>query len=264
MNFNTCYNEDCRFGMLKLQNETVDLVVTSPPYGYGKSGMRDYSGSPWTKDLFEEIANELIRVIKPGGVIVWVVSDKYEKGGRTLDSYEQALYFKNKGMIVHDDMIYFKNNFSNPSSTRYHQIWEHMFVFSKGKPKTFNPIIDRPNKMAGETNFGKNTVRQKDGTFRKKKRKKRVYNPFGMRYNIWKMNTAAQENPCQAINHPAKFPMSLAEDHIKSWTNEGDLVLDPMIGSGTVAVAAKKLKRDYLGFEISKDYFKDLEAQNLI
>ena len=149
-------------------------------------------------------------------------------------------------------MIYQKSNFSNPSQTRYHQIFEYMFVFSKGKPKSFNPIIDRKN-ITTCGSLGKNTKRTVDGGFVESKRK--TNNEYGMRYNIWRMNTAGQENMCKNIPHPAQFPERLANDHILSWSNDGDIILDPMCGSGTSCKMAKINNRKYIGIEISEEYF---------
>jgi len=220
--------------------EPVDLTVTSPPY----DNLRDYQG--YTFD-FEAIANELYRITKDGGVIVWVVGDETINGSESGESFRQALYFKEIGFNLHDTMIYQKHNFSNPSNTRYHQIFEFVFVLSKKDPKTFNPIKDRKNIEADKIgSWGKNTVRQKNGSF--KINKKKVNSVYGMRYNIWRIKT--EMNPL----HPAQFPEALAQDHILSWSNPNDIVLDPMSGSGTVAKMCEKLNRRWIGIEISEEY----------
>jgi len=174
------------------------------------------------------------------------------KGSESLNSFKQALYFKEIGFNIHDTMIYQKNNFSNPSTNRYHQVFEYMFILSKGTPKTFNPIVDRKNIYAGYSTLGENTTRKQDGSF--SKQKKRVIKPFGMRYNVWKGNTSGQENMCKAIAHPATFPLWLARDHIISWSNENDVVLDPFMGSGTTGVACKELGRKFIGIDIESSY----------
>jgi site-specific DNA-methyltransferase (adenine-specific) len=153
-------------------------------------------------------------------------------------------------------MIYQKNNFSNPSSNRYHQIFEYMFVFSKGTPKTFNPIKDRKNIYGGQVgSWGKNTVRQKDGSM--KENSKKVIEEYGQRYNVWIYKTSknGQEDEV-AYEHPAIFPSQLVRDQILSWTNEGDIVYDPMIGSGTTARASIDTKRNYIGSELVKEYYE--------
>ena len=226
-----------------IDNNSIDLTITSPPY----DDLRDYEGYKFD---FEAIAKELFRVTKEGGVVVWVVNDQTINGSETGTSFRQALYFMEIGFNLHDTMIYEKTNFSNPSRNRYHQIFEYMFIFSKGKPKTFNPILDRKNKYG--ICWGKNTNRSKNGEIKEiKKRKPRKY---GMKINIWRMNTSGQEKPCQSIEHPATFPEKLAKDHISTWSNEGDIILDPMCGAGTTCEMALKNNRKYIGFDISKKY----------
>ena len=240
---------DCLEVMKTLPSGSIDLTVTSPPY----DNLRTYNG--YTFD-FENIAKELYRVTKDGGVVVWVVGDATINGSETGTSFRQALYFKDIGFNLHDTMIYQKNNFANPSSNRYHQIFEFMFVLSKGKPKTFNPIKDRKNVCAGESNWGINKARQKDGSF--KERPKKIVSEYGMRYNIWEYMTskgfATKDN--LAYSHPAIFPEKLAHDHIISWSNENDTVLDCFMGSGTTGKVAKQLNRNFIGIEISSQYLE--------
>jgi len=231
-----------------LETDSVDLVVTSPPY----DNLRTYNDMDnWD---FETIAQQLARVVKDGGVVVWIVGDAMIDGSETGSSFKQALYFKDHGFKLHDTMIYQKVNFSNPSITRYHQIFEYMFVFSKGKPKTFNGIKDRANKYAGQTVWGRNTHRLPDGTLREQE--KNVISDYGLRYNVWSVKTVGQtkENP---TSHPAVFPVQLAMDHITTWSNPGDLVLDPFAGSGTVGVACKNLNRNYLLIERDETYYNE-------
>lgn len=235
-------------------DNSVDLTVTSPPY----DNLRNYTGYTWD---FDALAQELWRVTKQGGIIMWNVQDSTIKGSKTLTSFKQAIKFQEIGFRIHDVMIYEKGNFSNPSSTRYHQIWEFMFILSKGSPKAFNPIKDK--KIVGMENpdharlgtFGKNTVRQKDGSM-KDRGQRRVYNEYGMRTNIWRMLTAGQQRPGKAVDHPAKMPYAMAHDHIVSWSNPGDVILDPFAGSGTTGIAALELGRKFIGIEISEEYFE--------
>jgi len=246
---------DCAELMTYIPPETIDLVITSPPY----DNLRDYKGYNFN---FEAIALQLKRTLKPGGVIVWVVGDATIKGSETGSSFRQALYFMELGLNLHDTMIYRKNSFVNPSTTRYHQVWEYMFIFSKGKPKTFNPLKDKKNRYAGQTSWGKNTFRQKDGSL--VERPSKIISEYGMRYNIWQYNVGKGFSAKDAIahQHPAIFPEQLAIDHIKSWSNKEDLILDPMCGSGTVCVAAKQLGRNYIGIDISPEYV-ELSKQRL-
>jgi len=258
MEINKIYNEDCILTMNKMSDNFIDLTVTSPPYDdlrtYNnkvKGLQTDYNGYSFD---FENIAKELYRVTKKGGVVVWVVGDATHNGSETGTSFRQALYFKEIGFNIHDTMIYMKNNFSNPSSNRYHQIFEYMFVLTKGKPNIFNSIKDRKNVYGGQVgSWGKNTVRQKDGTM--KENKKKIIQEYGQRYNVWQFKTSknGQEDEV-AYQHPAIFPIDLVKDHIKTWTNEGDIVYDPFMGSGTTAKGALLLNRNYIGSEIEQSY----------
>ena len=223
--------------------EQVDLAVTSPPY----DNLRDYKGHVFN---FEEIAKELFRITKDGGVVVWVVGDATIDGSETGTSFKQALYFKEIGFNLHDTMIWNKPNFSNPSKNRYHQIFEYMFIFLRGKLKTFNPIKDKKNKYL--TCVGRNTMRLTNGKLIEIK--KGIGKEFGMRTNVWNINTVGQEMMCKTPPHPAMFPEHLAQDHILSWSNEGDIVLDPMSGGGTVPKMCERLNRRWIGIEISEEY----------
>jgi len=238
----------------RIPENYVDLVVTSPPY----DNLRDYNH--YVFDYYRVIKS-LYKVLKPGGVVVWVVGDATVKGSETGTSLKQALAFMENGFLLHDTMIFEKNTSSFPArrnGKRYTQIFEFMFVFSKDKPpKTGSLICDKENKWAGWTNWGKKTDRGKDGKLREKDDIKPVpeYSP---RNNIWKYVVSGHygNKDKRAYKHPATFPIQLAEDHILSWSNEGDVVLDPMVGSGTTCIAAKKLNRDYIGIDISEEYCK--------
>ena len=239
------YLGDCLNNLKEFSDKCIDLTVTSPPY----DNLRTYNGYSFD---FENIAKELYRVTKDGGVIVWIVGDATIKGSETGTSFKQALYFKEIGFNLHDTMIWEKPNFSNPSVNRYHQIFEYMFVFSKNKPKTFNPILDVKNKYG--VCVGKNTRRLANGDLIEVK--KNIAREYGMRRNIWKINTVGQDMMCKTPPHPAMFPEKIAHDHIISWSNENDVVLDCFMGSGTTGKMCKKLNRKFIGIEISEEYLK--------
>lgn len=232
-------------GMKNLPDACIDLTVTSPPY----DNLREYKGFTWDE---EGLIRELYRVTKPGGVVVWVVNDATVNGSETCTSFRQALAFREVGFNLHDTMIWEKPTFTATGSlaVRYAPVFEYMFIFSKGKPKTFNPIKDKKNKHAGG-NIN-STIRQKDGSLKLKSGygKKKIAE-YGQRHNIWKIDTTKGK---ERVGHPAPFPEQLAGDHIVSWSNPGDVVLDPFMGSGTTAVAAIKNSRNYIGFEISEEY----------
>ena len=237
------YCMDCLEGLKLLDNNCIDLTVTSPPY----DDLRTYTGYYFD---FENIANELYRVTKNGGTVVWIVSDKTENGNESGSSFRQALYFKECGFYLLDTMIWKKPTFTDTGSlrVRYGNVFEYMFVFTKGKCKTFNPIKDRKNKYAGSKKSG--TVRQIDGSVKDISSKGKEIAEFGQRFNVWEISPEKNNK----TGHPAVFPEQLANDHIISWSNENDVVLDPFMGSGTTAKMAKLNDRNFIGFEISKEY----------
>lgn len=228
---------------LFIEDETVDLTVTSPPY----DDMRKYTeDQEWSWTQFERVADMLFRVTKPGGVVVWNVNDKTHKGSESGTSFKQVLHFMEVGFLLADTMIWEKTCSGALGSNKlYLQNFEYMFVLSKGPHTVHNLIEDRENvapagmtrKMNASLVEGKAT-RSVVGTARK----------FGRRTNIWRINQQ------QRSAHPAPFPVQLVRDHIKTWTNEGDVVFDPFMGSGTTAVAAEAEKRAWIGCEISAEY----------
>lgn len=252
MEINKNYNESNLETMARMPDNFIDLTVTSPPY----DNLRDYKGYTFP---FEEIAKELYRVTKEGGVVVWVVGDATINGSETGTSFRQALYFMECGFKLHDTMIYEKCGVM-PSQNRYCQMFEYMFVFCKGKPKSVNIIKDRKNNW-GNTKTGNISQRQKDGTVKKNGVKN--ISEFGSRFNIWRiMNEGGFMNKDAATKlHPATFPMELANDHIISWSNEGDLVYDCFMGSGTTAKMAILNNRNWIGSEMSSEYCEIIEQR---
>ena len=242
MEINKIYNEDCLLTMGRMPDNSIDLTVTSPPY----DNLRDYNGYSFD---FEGIAKELFRVTKEGGVVVWVVGDATIDGSETGTSFRQALFFMGCGFRLHDTMIYSKVNPIPLTHNRYEQSFEYMFVFSKGKPKTFNPIMEKTVSFGGKQNRSKSSktkeasVRNRDEITRVKEH--RIIN------NIWNFTIG---KPKDNGNHPAVFPEKLVYNHIKSWSNERDLVYDPFMGSGTTARASICANRNWIGSEISKEY----------
>ena len=250
------FNLDAAQGLELLEDFSIDMVITSPPY----DSLRSYEGYIFN---FGKIAKEIYRIMKNGGVLVWIVADETIKGSESGTSFKQALHFKSLGFNLHDTMIWEKPTFTATGAlkTRYGQVFEYMFVFSKGRPKTFNPIKDRKNKSYGKSKNG--TVRQKNGETKPISSKGNLIPEFGQRFNVWKL---PGEYSKDKRFHPAPFPEKLVCDHILSWSNEGDKVLDPMMGCGTTGIVCKKLNREFVGIEISEKYFsiakKRLEAQD--
>lgn len=226
-------------------NECIDLTITSPPY----DNIRCYNGY---SVQITELATQLYRILKQGGICIWVVQDEFVDGSRTLTSFKQALEFQRIGFRMHDVMMYLKPP-QFPGNIRYSNSFEYMFVLSKGEPKTVHLLRDRINK--NPKNMSK-TVRGDSGKLHKVNTD-RCSNVFGYRWNTWLYfpgnNPETYSDPF-APQHPAIFPEELVVDHLLSWSNEGDLVLDPFLGSGTTAKMAKALNRHYVGVEISQEY----------
>ena len=244
MELNKIYNEDCLEGMKRMPDKSVDLTVSSPPY----DNLKSYNGNneTWGETVWKAIIKELYRVTAEGGVVVWVVNDATIKGSETGTSFKQALRFKEVGFNLHDTMIWHKANaFNFGSNLCYRQEFEYMFVFTKDRVKTTNFICDVPAKTAGQV--AKGARKHADGS--RDEVPVFVVSEFRKRGNVWSMPTSNKSN-----GHPATFPEQLAEDHILSWSNKGDIVFDPFMGSGTTAIACINTNRNYIGFELDEEY----------
>lgn len=247
MELGNIHHENCIETLARLADDTIDMTITSPPY----DDLRSYNGYHFP---VEEIGAGLFEKTKPGGVVIWVVGDKTVNGCETLTSFKHAFVFREAGFNVHDTMLYVKNNpIPSDCGPRYRQSFEYMFCFSKGKPKTFNPLTE-PTKSAGTkikafriTEVGRGNVPDED-IGRKIKSERKVSNIFT--YNV---GTSSSRDKI-AFQHPAIFPEQLCEDQIRTWTNEGDIVYDPFMGSGTTAKIAHQLGREWFGSEISREY----------
>jgi len=237
-----------------IPDASIDLVVTSPPY----DNLRTYGGHSWD---FEGVAQQLWRVTKPGGVVVWVVNDATVDGSETGTSFRQALRFMDIGFRLHDTMIYLHCK-PFPESNRYQPAFEFMFVLSKEQPSIFNCIKDRKTTTGGVRSTS-TMERQPDGTIRRPEREF-VRHEYSARLNVWDVGAGWGQSTKDyaAFNHPAIFPEALARDHILSWSNEGDTVLDPFSGSGTTAKMARLMGRKAIGIEVNQEYC-DIAVQRL-
>lgn len=232
---------DCRDVLPTLGK--VDAVVTSPPY----DNLREYGETFDGLDCLPVIAM-LAERLTDGGVMMWNVADATVNGSETGTSFRHALHAMQCGLNLHDTMIYTKENVNFPESIRYFSGFEYMFVFSRGRPKTFNPIKDRRNKWSGSVMHG--TGRQPDGSTKQINGKGNVIKPYGMRFNYWLMS-----NSGGCTGHPAPMPYDMAHGHVASWTNPGDTVLDPFLGGGTTGIAAVQMGRKFIGIECEPKYF---------
>ena len=238
------YNESNLDTIARMEDNSIDLVVTSPPY----DGLRKYNGYCFD---FEALVKGLYRVMKNGGVVVWIVNDATVDGSETGTSFRQALYFMECGFNLHDTMIWAKDGGGAVGSNlAYTQNFEYMFVFSKGRPKTTNLIKDKQNLSFGQDKSGIGR-RKADGSLKVESRKES--SQFSKRNNWWLLVPGKEEG---SEFHPAVFPEKLVRDHIISWSNEGDIVYDPFSGSGTTAKVAYMNNRHYIGSEISKEYYE--------
>ena len=253
LEINKIYNMDCVEGMKMLDDDCIDCVVTSPPY----DNLRSYDGvgETWNFEKFKQVAEQITRVLKPGGVCVWIVGDSTIEGSETCTSFKQAIHFKEVcGLKLHDTMIWEKiSPFTHKN--RYIANFEYMFVLSKDTPKTSNLICDRKNIHGGTKIHG--TMRNDGNNLSDVRNKGKLIKEYGVRLNTWNIPPDTKNK----TGHPAVFPENLAADHIKTWTNEGDLVLDPFMGSGTTAVACLHNDRNYIGFEMNAEYWNISERR---
>lgn len=237
---------DCLEIMQQFEANRIDMVLTSPPY----DNLRSYKGYTFP---FQAIARELYRVVKEGGVVVWVVGDATIEGSETGSSFQQALYFKEIGFNLHDTMIFRKRNpIPQIYRRRYNNEFEYMFVFSKGKVATHNPLmvdcLHAGLELNGTTYKNYSRSEQKRSKLAKPVKQQKI------RGNIWEYVVGKHQEDQEAKSHPAPFPCQLARDHIRSWSNQGDLILDPMCGSGTTCKVARELDRSFIGIDISPEY----------
>lgn len=252
MEIDKIYQGDCLEVLKTFEDNSIDLTVTSPPY----DNLRTYGGviDGWSFEKFQGIARELYRVTKEGGVVVWVVADATIKGSETGTSFKQALYFMECGFNLHDTMIWEKTGML-PTQDRYYNIFEYMFVLSKGRPKAMNFICDHKTTAGGRVQkkdacINKGVQKNGAGTFVRKE--------YSRRTNLWRISIGKNK---ETQGHPAPFPEALANDHIISWSNEGDVVLDPFMGSGTTGKMAIRNSRNFIGIELNEEYFKIAERR---
>ena len=257
---NILHNADCLEILKQMPDNSIDLTVTSPPY----DNLRTYKNSlVWNTEIWKQVIKQLFEVTKQGGVVVWIVADATINGSETGTSFKQALFAKECGFNLHDTMIYHRLGLPL-THRRYEQHFEYMFVFSKGKPKTFNPLL-KDNKCFGSKKkcMTEETKLTRDKNSLASSSKSFIIKKQSYLGNIWKYSVGYMQTTKDkiAFKHPAIFPDQLAVDHIKTWSNENDIVLDPFMGSGTAGVAAKNLNRSFIGIECEPEYFEIAKAR---
>ncbi len=270
MQFGTIYPENCIETLKRMDDELIDMTITSPPY----DDLREYKGFVLP---INEIARLLFEKTKPGGVVIWVVGDRTLNGNESLSSFRQAITFQESGFNVHDTMIYAKNNpIPSDCGKRYRQCFEYMFCFSKGQPKTFNPITqlikqEKAFKSFRITKVGRNDLAHDHVAPKERKLDniffydecncEKVLDYSESEIFYYNVGTSSSRDKV-AFNHPAIFPEKLVEDQISTWTNKGDLVYDCFMGSGTTAKVAHLLERRWIGSEVSSEYV-DIATQRI-
>lgn len=238
-------HDDCVNALKHLEQDSIDLTVTSPPY----DDLRKYKDSlEWGEHVWSVLIDELYRVTAEGGVVVWICQDKCVNGGESMTSFKQALRFGEAGFRLYDTMIWNKPSPQAPTEGRYYDVFEYMFVFSKGKPKTLNLLKDRKNKSAGSVSNKETRSCRED---RRNTGKKRMVAEYSRRFNVWNIGRGRNKT-----SHPAVYPEELALGHIESWSNEGDVVLDPFMGSGTTGKVAVETGRAFVGVEKVREYYE--------
>ena len=231
-----------------VDRESIDLVITSPPYG----NLRMYGG--FSDFDFYGVAWHLSRVLKPGGVIVWVVADQISKGTESGDSFRQALHFQELGLSLHDTMIWHKpNGAPGDGKVRYHRSFEYCFVISKGVPKSINLLRDVDAANPGHVKVKSFDRRKHDSISSFPKKSPWIQPEKAFRQNVWSISKPNFGDD-GVVAHSASFPEKLVVDHMLSWSNDGDLVLDPFCGSGTVARVAKDNGRRFIAIDINPEY----------
>ena len=252
---NTILSIRAEEGLKHLKDESIDIVITSPPYdnirNYNNDDTNVENNSEFDIDI---IINELYRVLKKGGVVIWVVADQTDKASESTTSFHQAINFNKKGFKLYDTMIFEKQNPTPKTHKRYEQSFEYIFMFTKGKPKAANIIVEK-SKHSGKQRYN-HTYRHDENDKLSPQHKGGEVSEYKIKNNIFKYVVGKNEKYADIVkrNHPAKFPIELVRDQLLSWSNEGDTVLDPFSGSGTTAIVAILTNRNYIGFEKNKKY----------
>lgn len=249
---------DCIEGMKKLPDNSVDLIFTSPPYADRRKNSYEGYHADVYNDWFVQVAEEIKRILKPSGSFFLNLKAHCDKGERVLYVYELIIRLRNElGFRFVDEFTWTKNGVPGRFKGRFKNGFEPVFHFAKSPDVTFNPhevgtpmkeesIARASRKASGESGNGSGFAgMRKNETMQNKK--------LALPSNHLHIPQKSNQFTLQS-KHPAVFPEELPEFFIKAFSNEGDLVLDPFIGSGTVAVVAKRNNRNYIGFDLKEEY----------
>jgi len=262
---------DCKEVLKTLPENSVDLIFTSPPYADQRKST--YGGIHPDKyvDWFLPISEELLRVLNPKGTFVLNIKEKVVKGERSTYVMELIIAMKKQGWFWTEEFIWHKkNSFPGKWSNRFRDSWERLLQFNK--EKKFNMYQEEVMVPVGD--WAKTRLKNLSDTDKKRDESK-VGSGFGKNISNWvdrdkvyPTNVLHLATECNNKNHSAAFPEGLPEWFIKLFTKEGDIVLDPFMGSGTTNTVAQRMMRNSIGIEIQPDYYnmvkKNIEPIKLV
>lgn len=258
MSKTTIYQGDCLQKLKLLEDNSVDLIVTSPPYAdqrkntYGGISTKEYV------DWFLPISAELLRVLKPTGTFILNIKEKVQNGERSTYVLELILEMRKQGWLWTEEFIWHKKNcYPGKWPNRFRDAWERLLQFNKNKK--FN--MYQESVMVPTGDWAKTRLKNLSETDQIRDNSK-VGSGFGKNISNWidremayPTNVLHLATECNNKNHSAAFPSSLPEWFIKLFTQEGDVVLDPFMGSGTTNIVAQRMGRDSIGIEIQEQYY---------
>lgn len=255
---------DCAEKLKQLEDNSVDLIVTSPPYADQRKDT--YGGIPASQyvEWFLPISKELLRVLKPTGTFILNIKEKVLDGERSTYVIELILEMRKQGWLWTEEFIWHKKNcYPGKWPNRFRDAWERLLQFNKSKH--FNMYQEEVMVPTGD--WAKTRLRNLSETDRTRDNSK-VGSGFGKNISNWEgremaypTNVVHLATECSNKNHSAAFPEALPEWFIKLFTKEGDLVLDPFAGSGTTNVVAQRLLRNSIGIEIKQDYYQQIKER---
>lgn len=256
---------DCVNVLRKLPNDCIDLIVTSPPYADRRKNTYGGINPDGFVDWFLPKSFEFFRVLKPSGTFILNIKEKAEKGERHTYVIELILALRKQGWLWTEEFVWHKKNcYPGKWPNRFRDSWERLLQFNKTKnfkmhqEEVMVPVGDWANTRLKNLS---NTDKTRDESKVKSGFGKNISNWVG-RDKVYPTNVLHLSTECGNRNHSAAFPSSLPEWFIKLFTSKNDLVLDPFVGSGTTAVVARSLERNYIGIDLNSEYC-DLAKKNL-
>ncbi len=265
------YLGDCKEELKKLPDNSINLIVTSPPYADQRKST--YGGIHPDKyvEWFLPISKELLRVLKPTGTFILNIKEKVKDGERSTYVMELILEMRKQGWLWTEEFIWHKkNSYPGKWPNRFRDAWERLLQFNKDKK--FDMYQEEVMLPMGE--WAKSRLKKLSATDKVRDNSK-VGSGFGKNISNWLTREKAYPSnvlhlatECNNKNHSAAFPEELPEWFIKLFTKENDMVLDPFMGSGTTIIVGNRMKRNTIGIEIKKEYYdfikKDIKPIELL